>query len=118
VKKKENKEREINLLALIPVRCVDWEKNEEGLVILFKPKFKSAILKKHVLPHLKRPFYRVRLDTVGSFIWESLNGKNTVQEIAKLMKDKFVEKVNPLYDRLSVFLQHLEKNHFIEYKGL
>ncbi len=118
MKKKIEAEKEINLLDLIPIRCVDWKKNKEGLVILLKPKFKSTFSKKYIISHLKRPFYKVRLDAVGSFVWENLNDTNTVQEIAKLMQDKFGEKLKPLYDRLSIFLQHLEKNKFIKYKGL
>jgi len=45
VKKKIESEKEINLLDLIPVRYVEWKKNEKGLVILLKPKFKSSFSK-------------------------------------------------------------------------
>ena len=114
---KEKKEKSVNLLDLIPVRNIEWEKIEEGLVALLKPKFKHPFLKKHILTRLKNPFYRIKLDSVGSFVWELCDGNLTVKEIAESLKDEFGDKVEPLYDRLALFLQSLEKNHFIEFKG-
>ena len=113
---KEKEERTINLLDLIPVRKIEWEKREEGLVELLKPKFKHPFLKKHLLPHIKRPHYRIKLDSVGSFIWDLCDGNRSVKEIAKSLKAEFGDKVEPLYDRLALFLHSLEKNRFIEYK--
>jgi len=116
VKKTEVEKTKINLLDLIPVRNIKWEK-KEGLIILLKPKFKHPFLKKHVLPRLKNPCYKIRLDPVGTFIWELCDGSLSVKILAKSLKDEFGDKVEPLYDRLALFLQSLEKNHFIFYKG-
>lgn len=108
---------EINLLDLIPEKNIEWEKNGEGLIVLLKPKFKNPFLAKHLLSRLKNPYYRIKLDVVGSFIWELCDGHSTVKELARKLKDKFKDKVEPLYDRLGLFLQNLEKNHFIYYKN-
>lgn len=108
---------EINLLDLIPEKNIEWEKNEKGLIVLLKPKYKNPFLAKHLLPRLKNPYYRVKLDAVGSFIWELCDGHSTVKELGRKLKDKFKDKVEPLYDRLGLFLQNLEKNHFICYKN-
>ena len=113
---KDKEEKTINLLDLIPVRKIEWEKKEEELVELLKPKFKHPFLKKHLLPYIKRPHYRIKLDSVGSFIWDLCNGNLSVKEIAKSLKAEFGDKVEPLYDRLALFLQSLEKNRFIEFK--
>jgi len=117
VKPKGDLKTEINLLDLIPEKNIDWNKNEEGLIVLLKPKFKNPFLAKHVLPRLKNPYYRIKLDAVGSFIWELCDGHSTVKELSRRLKDKFKDKVEPLYDRLGLFLQNLEKNHFIYYKN-
>ncbi len=116
-KDKDKEERTINLLDLIPVRKIEWKKKEEGLVELLKPKFKRPFLKKYLLPYVKRPHYRIKLDAVGSFIWGLSDGNLSVKEIAKSLKAEFGDKVEPLYDRLALFLQSLEKNGFIEFKG-
>jgi len=116
VKKTGVKKSKINLLDLIPVRNIKWEKKEDGLIVLLKPKFELALLRKYVLPRLKKPYFKIKLDHVGSFIWERCDGNLRVKEVAKNLKDKFGEDVEPLYDRLALFLQNLEKNHLIFYK--
>jgi hypothetical protein len=116
VKKKGDESSKTNLLDLIPVRNVKWEKKESGLIVLLKPKFKLAFLKKHVLPRLKNPYFKIKLDPVGSFIWEHCDGRVQVGELAKNLQDKFGEDVEPVYDRLALFLHSLEKNHLISYK--
>ncbi len=118
MKKSRDEKPEINLLELIPVRNIEWEKSEEDLIILLKPKFTHPFFKKHILPRLKHPFYKVKLDDVGSFVWEWCDGKKTVKEIAQGLKGKFGEKVEPLHNRLALFLQNLEKNRFIYFKDL
>ncbi len=116
MKKRRVEKPKINLLDLIPVRNIKWEKKEDGLIVLLKPKFEHALLKKYVLPRLKKPYFKIKLDNVGSFIWEHCDGNIQVKELAKSLEDKFGKEVEPLYERLTLFLQSLEKNHFILYK--
>ena len=116
MKKRVVEKSEINLLDLTPVRNIEWEKKEDGLIVLLKPKFKLAFLKKYVLPRLKSPYFKIKLDRVGSFIWENCDGSLRVGELAKSLQDKFGEDVEPLYDRLALFLHSLEKNDLIFYK--
>ena len=117
MKKRGAEKSTINLLDLIPVRNIKWEKKEDGLIVLLRPKFELPLLKKYILPRLKNPYFKIKLDHVGSFIWELCNGSLRVEELAKSMKDKFGDEVEPLYDRLALFLHSLEKSHFIYYKG-
>lgn len=118
MKRRESKGESINLLELVPVRTISWEKTQEGLVVLLKPKFRLPFLVKHLLPHLKKPHYRIKLDSIGSFVWEQCEGDRSVKELAEGMSREFGESVEPLLDRLTFFLQNLEKNRFIYYKGL
>jgi hypothetical protein len=118
LKKKNGPTPEINLLDLIPVQNIQSEKDEKGLFVLLKPKYSHPLLVKHLLPRLKKPFYKVKLDEVGSFIWKLCDGKNTVKDIGEKLKANFGPRVDPLYERLSFFLQNLEKNRFIAYKNL
>ena len=117
MKKRGIEETEINLLELVPIRNIDW-KEEEGLIVLLKPKYKHSFFKKHILPRMKNPYFKVKLDSVGSFVWKRFDGKLRVKEIARNLIDEFGDEVEPLYDRLSLFLQNLERNHFIKYKGI
>lgn len=117
MKRKEIK-NEVNLLDLIPEKNIKWEKNKQDLIVLLKPKFQNRFFVKHFLHRLKHPYYRINLDDMGSFIWELFNGVRNVEEIAKIFHDKFGKKAEPLYDRIAVFFQNLEKNHFITFKNL
>ena len=116
MKNKTKELQELNLLELVPVKNTEWKETEEGLICLLKPKFRFPILKKHLLPHLKHPYYKINLDRIGSQFWESCDGVCTVEEIAKRMKNALGDEVEPLYERITLFLQSLEKNKFIRFK--
>jgi hypothetical protein len=111
--KKKNSTRAVNLLTLIPVRNIEWERNQEGLITLLKPKFRHPFLVKNLLPRIKRPFYKINLDDVGSFFWDNCDGSRTIKEIANLQWEKFGDRVEPLYERIALFIQTLEKNRFV-----
>ncbi len=111
---KENKE--VNLLELIPIRNIQWKSDDQGKVILLKPKFKNKFLVKYILPRMKRPFYKVKLDKMGSFFWKNCDGEKNVKEIARLHREKFGDDAEPVLDRVSLFVQDLDRNHFIAFK--
>jgi hypothetical protein len=116
VKNKTEESRELNLLELVPARNIEWKRTEEGLICLLKPKFQIPFLRKHLQPRLKNPHYRINLDKIGTLFWESCDGKRTVEQIAIHMKNSLGDEVEPLYDRITLFLQSLEKNKFILFK--
>lgn len=111
---KTKEQKPANLLEMIPVRNIKWDVNSQNRVVLYKPKFKWPWFQKHLLPRIKRPFYRVKLDDKGSFIWRHCNGVRPVGEIAELHKREFGKEVEPLLNRLTFFFQILEKNGFIK----
>jgi len=108
---------EVNLLDLIPERIVRSEQSDDGLITIFKPKFKNKLLAKYLLPKLKSPNFKVKLDQFGSFVWNQCDGKNTVAQIGNLLKERFQDNIEPVYDRLAVFIQSLARYRFIEYKN-
>ena len=117
MKNKTKESQELNLLELVPSKNIEWKETEEGLICLLKPKFRFPILRKHLLPHLKHPYYKINLDKIGSQFWKSCDGVRTVEEIAKDMKKTLGDEVEPLYERITLFLQSLEKNKFIRFKS-
>jgi hypothetical protein len=117
LKKKTKESQELNLLELVPVKNIQWEETEEGLICLLKPKFQLPILKKHLLPRLKHPYYKINLDKIGSQFWKNCDGLRSVANIAERMKKALGDEVEPLYERITLFLQSLEKNKFIRFKS-
>lgn len=47
------------------------------------------------------------LDPYGSFIFQQINGKLTVEEIGELLGEQFEEANNQLYERLITYLNYL-----------
>lgn len=94
-----------------------WETDEDGLVTLLKPKFRNKLLIRHLLPRMRNPHFKIKLDDIGSFFWTNCDGRRAVREIGELHKQKFGERVEPLYERISQFLQTLQRNRFITFKN-
>jgi hypothetical protein len=103
----------VNLLELKPVRLIAWEKTGDGRITLIYPKFRSRFLRKHLLPLLAKPNFRIMLDDYGSFIWQRCNGSTHVRQIATEMQATFGDHVEPVYERIGLFLKRMESDGFI-----
>lgn len=109
---------EVNLLELIPMRLLEYETGEDGLVTLFAPRFKSRIVKRILGSRLKNKFIKIRLDEIGSAVWELCDGKRNVNDIGEEMKKECGDKIEPCFDRLALFFNQLECSEFIRYANL
>lgn len=52
----------------------------------------------------------MELDEYGSFIFQQIDGQRTVREIGERLGETYEEANQQLYDRLLLYLNHLEKN--------
>jgi hypothetical protein len=112
------KKRICNLLELKPAQNrASIELAEECCAIL-QPRFSNRFLMKWILPRMKEPNIRIKLDQVGTFVWKQCNGEMTVKEIAEKMSEHFGSTVEPAIDRLELFLKYLERYEFISYRNL
>ena len=103
---------------LIPERIINWEIHPEtNFVIIKKPKFKNFLLKKYLLPRLRKQNHTVNLDKIGSFVWMNIDGKVNFGDIAEKMRKEFGESVEPVDDRLGQFINSLRKYDFITFKN-
>jgi hypothetical protein len=106
-----------NLLDFIPQHNIAWEINAENqLIVLKKPKFENIFLKKHLLPLLKDPNFKIKLDQYGSQVWKHIDGRHNVMQIADALREEFGDAVDPVYERVGKFILSLEKSNFIIYK--
>ena len=98
----------------IPHQTADWDVNEKtGFIRILKPKFKSDWAKKMFNPFVKGENFIIKLDELGTEVWKNCNGKNTVEEIGKLLGKKFGHEIEPIYDRLNKFIMQLFRSKFI-----
>ncbi|MFA6468192.1 MAG: PqqD family protein [Bacteroidota bacterium] len=105
---------EMNLWELMPLRLAKWETTEEGKVVVLVPKFKHPLLVKWVMPVLAKPYFRIKLDDIGSTIWMQCDGKTPVSAIAGALKSKFGEAVEPVEARIHSFLNHLDRGDLLQ----
>lgn len=60
-------------------------------------------------------YKKMELDKYGSFIFLQIDGKKNVEELGIKLEEKYGEEAHPLYERLLLFLNHIDVNcHYIE----
>ena len=111
--KKKKKE---TYLDYVPVCAPEfsWKLDKKGIVVIEMENkgFYNWLAQKL----FKRPrFSHISLDEYGSFIWQQMDGKKSIYEISKLVKEKFGDAAEPLIERLTKYFQILYRNHFIGY---
>lgn len=115
LRKKANKEEAPNLLELIPERLVECNKTAEGLTYLVIPKFRGKRFGAFLTNRLRHPTWKIDLDEIGTFVWDQIDGKKTVDKISEKMKSRFGDKVEPVYERLNAFLYTMRKEELIRF---
>jgi hypothetical protein len=71
-----------------------------------------------LLPKKKSPYIRANLDELGSAAWLMLDGNTNVIKIGEQLVEKFGEDIEPVNNRLTLFLSELYKNGFISFNEL
>jgi len=60
-------------------------------------------------------YKKISLDQYGSYVFMQIDGRKTVKDIGGNLEARFGEETNPLYQRLLMFLNHINVNcHYIE----
>lgn len=103
-----------NILELVP-SIIDTQKfriTEEGQVqIIIK---RDKLLDRLVRKFAKTPEYMyIDLDDVGGFIWNLIDGYRTIGDIGIELQEEYGDLVEPLYERLSMYITILRNNKWI-----
>lgn len=108
--------------------------NEEVLNIIFKinDNLEYEVTGDHIVTILEKQDHKVQrffrklkfripkykkisLDEYASYVFLQIDGKKTVKDIGKNLEVKYGDKAHPLYERLLLFLNHIDVNcHYIE----
>lgn len=90
---------------------IEYEVDKEGFVTVFE-KQDHRIQKFFRKLKFKIPMYkRITLDKYSSCVFLQIDGKKTVKEIGEGLEFKYGKEPHPLYDRLLIFLNHVEVNY-------
>lgn len=102
-----------NLLDLVPIHHVNWIEDATGKITLQKPRFKNKLLLKVIQQFQINETFQIHLDEYGSYIWKECDGNQCIYDIGLKLKKSFGEGVEPVFDRLGLFIKMLIKNQLI-----
>lgn len=94
---------------------VNYKIDDNGIVTVLE-KQDHKIQKFFRKLRFKIPLYKeITFDEISSEVFTQIDGIKTVKEIGEYLEVKFGDKVNPLYERLLTFLNHIYVNcNYIE----
>jgi hypothetical protein len=102
-------------LSYIPKRSeLEWKINDEDIVEINMPKFKSSFGKSFCRLIKRDENLVAKMDKIGSIVWKNCDGKRSVKDIFNILKKKFPKEEN-LDQRLFLFLSQMRSLQYIDY---
>ncbi|HJN46695.1 MAG: PqqD family protein [Acidobacteria bacterium] len=95
-----------------PRRLLEW-REEDGRCVLLRPRLGSSRLARWVAGLGGDPYYRIRLDEVGTLIWKACDGQTALADIVARMRKRFGDQVEPADRRLAQFVRKMVKGRMI-----
>lgn len=111
-----NQGKEENLLDMYPLSGHSAVCDEAGLIRIEVPKFRNVLGKALCALLRLSGTYVVKLDEIGSFIYQRCDGKTSVRRIIAESENHFGERIDPCIQRVSKFITSLERNGLISIK--
>jgi hypothetical protein len=94
------------VLAARPVHARPFDRDAEDRVAIRVPRFDGAILRRLLMPRLRRPEFRIRLDAFGTCAWDACDGRRTGEDIAALLSARWPDEPG-MRLRAAMFLRQL-----------
>lgn len=111
--------KEMNTMDLVPVRTRGHDLSDGKVIILF-PKFEGQVFK-WFSPSTQKMFFKIKLDELGTAVYESMDGIRNVQQLC----DKLVSWQNlsekaaeEMEERISKFVMDLYGKKLISFKQI
>lgn len=108
--------RGVNLLDLIPERTRAFRDEENGTITVLIPRFGDGRVGSFLQRFVGKSPIQLRLDGVGTAVWRLCDGRRSVYEIGGCLKEQFGEGIEPVYERLGVFLRQMKKAGIIDWR--
>ena len=105
-----------NIMMMVPkVNCESRPGKEKDTLDLLIPRFKQNWLSK-LVPPKKDPNIVIHLDELGTYFWNSIDGKRTVLDIGRMMQESFPDEMKEGLERAGLFAQGLYRQNFIKFE--
>lgn len=89
---------------------LEFEISEDGIVTILEKQDHKIQRFFRKLGFRIPEYKRLKLDKYASFTFLQINGERRVEEIAQNIKEHFGDEAEPLYERLLLFLNHIDTN--------
>lgn len=106
-----------NYLELTPLRIVTDEIDANNIATILMPRFISRLAQKYLVPRLKAPHIKLKLDPLGSAAWLAIDGKKKVGAIADELTQKFSAET-AIIERLTKFFTLLYEQKMVTFKEI
>ena len=100
---------------MVPSRTREWVTDDAGTVRVLVARYGESRVGRWFARSLGRPHIAVKLDELGSAVWEACDGTTTVGTIATGLVDRFEVTGAPLQERLARFFRDLEHGRLIRW---
>lgn len=97
-------------IIFVVKKNIKYEVDKDGIVTIYEKQdhWAQNLFRKL---KFKIPVYKkISLDEYGSYIFLNIDGNKTVKELGKCLECEFGKETQPLYERLLLFLNHIEVN--------
>ncbi len=112
---KKNKNE--NFLEVVPIRNpeINFTQDDNGIVTLEIEN--KGLMNRIFQKLLKKPkITYIHMEELGSYVWQIIDGESDITALGKKIEEKFHEKAEPIYERLSQYIKILESYNFISLK--
>ena len=103
------------IMSCVPHRLGAWQADGDGKVVVERPKPQTRGLRAMV-DNLRwlMSHPRIRLDELGSFVWQRCDGVATLSEIAEATTGAFPDRAEGMDERLALFTTALHHQGLVE----
>lgn len=103
-----------NIIYYIPYKNPNFKSrvNDEGNVVITIPN-KGIMNKISQVLYFTPKESQLKLDKLGSFVWQRIDNRKNIDEIAKSIQSDYKGDFEPLYERLTIFLKLLQRRGLI-----
>lgn len=110
---KKGKSQPFNLSELKPRRLYPCEFAEKGRIVVLVPQQQNKFVQ-WFMPKKNTINDRIKLDILGSFVWNSCDGTKTIHDIAERMKQEYGKYAEPVDERVSRYINKLHDSKLID----
>ena len=103
--------------GLRPRRRLEWRDVDEQHCVVLRPRLGEGRFGRWLAGCLSDPYYRIKLDSIGSFVWRACDGETSLSVIAERMRRHFGDSIEPVEERLGRFVQTMQRGRLITGPG-